>query len=288
MEKEELTVRKSRYCLSVLAAALFTFVFSHLTAFADAIWEPSNDFYMENPQDCEYEGRDYQTNGKEGFVVVYEEPGKPEEAGRIKNGKRFYVGFTYRDRGGNVWGAVNLWGYEPEADEVLEDQVRDGWVLMENLARIYVGSDFLEEYEKDFSDYRGELDAYEIKEQLLFWEYPGSGRICGWIETYFNDGDTPAYQYLYTDQDNIRWAYVGYYYGEKGWVCVDEPENRELSLSYGSQTVDQDLYPPQKPQGEISLPAESFGGVGIKTALAAVASVMLVTALLIAVLFKRK
>lgn len=92
-------MRKSRYCLSVLAAALFTFVFSHLTAFADAIWEPSNDFYMENPQDCEYEGRDYQTNGKEGFVVVYEEPGKPEEAGRIKNGKRFYVGFTYRTEG---------------------------------------------------------------------------------------------------------------------------------------------------------------------------------------------
>ena len=69
---------------------------------------------------------------------------------------------------------------------------------------------------------------------------------------------------------------------------MDEPENRELSLSYGSQTVDQDLHSPQKPQGEISLPAESFGGVGIKTALAAVASVMLVTALLIAVLFKRK
>lgn len=277
--------RKMKYP-AVLCVMLVFWTAVSFTAYADVIWEPSGEFYMDHPDECEYDGRDYQTNGKEGFVVVYEEPGSSKEVARIKNGKRFYVGFTYRGSG-VTWAALNLWGYEPEAEESLEDDVRDGWVVFDNLAKVYMEEDFRAEHAGEFADYQGELDGYEIKKELIFWDYPGSGRIVCWIEEYFNEGDAPVYQNLYTDQDKNRWTYVGYYYGDRGWVCVDDPESRELSLSYGPGEIDQKLYPASKPEGEVTPPGRGFDGMAVKLAVAAVLLVVVTTALLIAVLFRK-
>lgn len=278
--------RKKLTCLAAFSAALILWSSLILTVSADLIWEPSGEFYMDNLDECEYDGRDYQTNGKEGFVVVYEEPGSTREVARIKNGKRFYVGFTYRGSGGITWAVLNLWGYEPDEEESLESGVRDGWVVFENLAEVYMEEDFRAEHEEEFEEYQGELDGYEIKKELIFWDYPGSGRITGRMEEYFNGGDMPVCQKLYTDPDGNRWTYVGYYYGERGWICVDDPESRELSLSYGPGEMDQKLYPAAKPEGEVSVP-----GINAKVSGAAAAAVLLaaaVTALLIAVLFRKK
>lgn len=279
--------RKMPY-LATLGLTLVFWASAALNVFADVIWEPSDDFYAENLQECEYEGRDYQTNGKEGFVVIYEEPSSSGEVARIKNGKRLYVGFTYEDNKGNVWAAVNLWGYEPEEDEMLKSGERDGWTLMKSLVRLYGEDDFRKDHEKEFADYQGELDGYEIGEQMIFWEYPGSDKVNGWLENFFDDKAKPVYQYLYTDQDGIRWTYVGYYYGERGWVCVDDPESRELSLSYGPVAVEQELYPAGDTEGEVITMPEGSGSMDIKIAAAAVILVVIVTAVLISVLFKRK
>ncbi len=272
-------------CMTVLGAVLIFWASVSFTASADVIWEPSGDFYMDNLDECEYDGRDYLTNGKEGFVVVYEKPGDSKEVARIKNGKRFYVGFTYKGRGGVTWAVLNLWGYEPEAEESLKPDVRDGWVVFENLAQVYMEEDFRAEHESGFADYQGELDGYEIKKELIFWDYPGSGRITGRVEEYFSGGDSPVYQDLYTDPDGNRWTYVGYYYGEEGWVCVDDPENGELSLSYGPGAIDRELYPAKKPEGEV-MPPKTNAAV-MASAGAAVLLVVVVTALLIAVLFRK-
>lgn len=273
------------------AAALFAaffFTAPSMTARADTIWEPFGDFYEEHCQECEPVSENFLTNGRLGYITVYESPLSSKEAAKIKNGKIVYIGCTFTDKKGNIWGAVDLWGYEPEEGEALLEEAGSGWALMEDFAEIYNESDFCKEHGSEFQEYGGELDSYEIQDTVQLWTYPGSEMLQDTLSAYFNEEEAPSYEYLYTDADGLRWTYIPYYYGAKGWVCVDDPENAVLTTSYGPGVKEQELYSAAALDGEQQIILKNPADANTKIAAAAVAAVVAVTAVLIAVIFGKK
>lgn len=281
-------MKKRLSCLIYIMTAVLIFCTQSVSAYADLIWEPSGDFYSKHYDECEYVGKSYMTNGREGYVTVYEEPGSAEEIAEIKNGKSFYVGFSYKDNKGITWAVVDLGGYEPEEDETLAENFRDGWVPMENLAKNYGEDDFRAEHSDKFQEYQGEMEDYEIESRLIFWTYPGSGVICSEMTADFGAEGKPDYQYIYTDADGLRWTYVGYYYGCRGWICVDDSENSELTVSYEPGKMKQELYPAAAPEGELQTKALNPAGRETGIAVISVLAVMIITAVLIMLLFGKK
>ncbi len=251
---------------------------------ADAIWEPSDDFYWNHAQECEYVGTDYLTNGKDGYVNLYKEPGSDEIVATIKNGKRFYVGFSWTDKEKQVWAVMSLWNFTPEEGEMIAEENMDAWLPMENLARLYNEADFRADYGDTFEEYTDEMEGYEVKNVVYLWEYPGSEKSNGWIKMYEGAENAPDYDSLYTDPDGRRWTHIGYYYGNGGWICIDDPENANLTSGFESAKSNVELYPAALPGTEVVTRKDALGMAG-----AGVAGLVAVTAVLIAALFgKRK
>lgn len=217
---------------TVMLVTVLCLAGSRIEAQADVVWEPMDDFYWDNARECQFVGKDYRTNGSDGYVTVYKEPGSDEEIARLKNGKRFYAGFSWTDKEGTVWLVLDLWGYEPEGEEYLMKNVKDGWLPIGEMEKIYSQADFRMEHEDSFEEYQGEMEGYVIQREICLWEYPGSEVMNSSITSYMSPGDEPSYESLYTDPEGRRWTYVGYYYTNKGWVCIDDPENRELGREY--------------------------------------------------------
>lgn len=274
------------------AAALIAVSFLWIpavTAYADAIWEPFGDFYMEHYNECRIVAETYLTNGQEGYVTVYEDPASFRVAAIIKNGKSLYVGCSWKDKKGHVWGGVDLWGFEPEEDESLEKDMRSGWVLMNDMAELYHEGDFQREHSSEFEEYGGELDDYKIQNTMYMWTYPGSGSISGEISNYFSEGDVPDYEFLYTDADGYRWTRINYYYGIRNcWICIDEPENKDLTVSYEPGIISQKLYPAKTPGPEAGTHLIHTSKGIMTIAIVSVAAVVVLTAVLIAVIFRKK
>lgn len=281
-------MKKRLSCLTYIAAVVLIFCTQSISAYADLIWEPEGDFYSRHYDECEYVGKSYRTNGREGYVTVYEEPGSAKEVAKIKNGKSFYIGFSYEDNEGITWAVVDLWGYEPEADESLKENCKDGWVAMENLAKIYGEGDFRAEHSDEFQEYGGEMDDYEIENSLIFWTYPGSGVVHDEMTADFPAEGKPDYQYIYTDADGFRWSYVGYYYGCRGWICVDDAENENLMTSYAPGEIKQKLYPAKAPEETQQENVLNSAGGEVGIAVISVLAVMLITAALIVLIFGKK
>lgn len=268
---------------------------------ADAIWEPSDDFYWNHTKECTYVGTDYLTNGKDGYVNLYKEPGSDEVVATIKNGKRFYVGFSWTDKEKQVWAVMSLWNFTPEEGEMIAEENMDAWLPMEDLARLYNEADFRADYEDTFEEYTDEMAGYEIKEAVYLWEYPGSEKSNGWIQMYEGAENEPVYDSLYTDPDGRRWTHIGYYYGHGGWLCIDDPENKNLTSGFELAKSSVELYPAALPgemqteNGEVKelkMLQITSGEVTREDALgiagAGVTALVAVTAVLIAVLFGKK
>jgi len=281
-------MRKGYLAIAAVLAIVMVLL-PEIPALADAIWALYGDFYEEHYQECEVVNESYLVNSKEGYVVIYESPVSSEEVAMIKNGKALHIGCTWKDEKGRVWAAANLYGFEPDEEESLAGDISSGWLFMEELSPIYNEGDFMKEHRSSLKEYQGELDQYEIQNGIVTWAYPGSGTQKDIISEYFNEGEVPDYEYLYTDPDGLRWTRINYYYGfKKCWVCVDDPENEDLSVSYGPGVTEQELYPAKTPVKGSSSAVTGHADKERKTAAILVAGVVVITAVLITLIFGKK
>lgn len=195
-----------------------------LPAFADVIWEPENSFYNRHADECTYHDRSYLANGGDGYVTVRTAPSTYSEVANVANGTRFFVQFLWTDESGAQWGV----GYPAgEFDKM-------GWVPLADMACIYDYRDFEEDHGAEFRDYDGSGD--ELEEALVF-TYPG-GTVSSTLTR--GGGDTSfSFRSLYTDENGLRWTFIGYYMGHRdGWVCIDDPMNETLGAAE-ARTVSQ-------------------------------------------------
>ena len=206
--------------LLALALSLCLLTALSAPAHADVIWEPyDDDFWEEHKGEMVYHNRGYLANGPDGFVTLYESPEADRPVANVENGARLYVD--------HIWpGDGESWGvFSHRTEEVWES----AWVRMDQLALVYDHIAFQEDHGDEFREYDGSGDGLT---KAFLYSYPG-GVFYNFIDE--DKGYMPfaeAFTHLYTDEEGLRWTYVGYYMGRRNaWVCIDDPMNEELGVS---------------------------------------------------------
>ncbi len=186
-------------------------------ASADMIWTPDDPFYEKHQWECDYVGRDYVLAGYDGTVTVFTAPGGMNKL-TLDNGLQGTIQFTWEGKG-TVWGYLIRW------DDDRENRT-EGWVPMDDLSPVYDSQQFM-------ADHAGEIvetDPVLVDfHEAVLYDYP-NGPARSTME------EVPDYQrfdemftQVYTDENGLRWGYVGYYMGIRDyWICLDAPMNREL------------------------------------------------------------
>jgi len=184
------------------------------TVHADVIWEPMDAFYQANQDKCAPENRLYIANGYGGSVNIYKSPADARVMETLENGTALYITGIY-------FGTKGKWG-------VLEFD-HQGWVRMTDVYASYDAIAFEAERKSEFVSYNGEF--FEFPDEVLFWEYPrASSHYTVQLNAYSDFSDTlPSFSYAYTDSEGLRWGYVSYYYLNRGWVCLDAPNDPDIT-----------------------------------------------------------
>lgn len=222
---------KKKVLLAVLTLVLL--LAQPLTALADVIIEPFDDFYMKHSSECVYVGRTFIANGPDGSVPVRTEPGAGAEIVAIPNGDAIYVSHTY-DLNGKPWGVVLLHAYveqeqpagpEGENDELVSAYEPTGWLPMEQMRLKYDYISFQEDHADEFYAYTGSYDKFINAKKIVFWTWPGSGEVA-WV----NDGGVYAeyfrFSHVYKDAQGREWGFPDD--RSAAWICIDDPENENL------------------------------------------------------------
>ena len=90
-----------------------------LSASADLIYQPRDDFFDEYWDECDQYDKTHIANGADGHVTIYKTPKDLQILGTIPNGEKGYVAWIYTAEDDSVWGCVKLW----------EEKI-EGWILM--------------------------------------------------------------------------------------------------------------------------------------------------------------
>ncbi len=229
-----------RKLLALLTAMLLLATLT-TPAFADIIWEPfGNSFYKSHSHECSYHDRSYLANGEKGYVTVRTAPDSMTEVVNIANGTRFFVVHVWTDEDGTPWGV----GYPSGMFD------SEGWVKLSDMAMIYDYISFEEDHGSEFKEYDGSGDHLT---EAYVYAYPGG--VCSSKKMEQGSGDyrfTEGFKNLYTDENGLRWTFIGYYMGHRdGWVCIDDPLNENLgtetSLTVGQVRGGGLLKPPADP-----------------------------------------
>lgn len=183
-------------------------------AWADVLWEPVGDtFYDRHAQSCETVDRVYVVP-EDSSLTLYRSPEDGTVVAQYFGGERMYVNQSL-NVGGELWAV----GYP------LSDYDTQGWFRLGRLQLEYDTEQFIQDFQASFTEYQGQLDEYQVQDQLYTWTYPGSG-VYDSVFTPDLLGDMPiTCQYVYTDPEGGQWGYVGYYMGRCGWVYLDHPES---------------------------------------------------------------
>lgn len=186
-----------------------------LPASADILWAPyGNLFYKSHSDECEVVDRGYVTNGEKGYVSVVTAPDSPVQVENLANGTCFRVVHVWTDRDGTQWGTGYLGGET------------EGWVKMEEMALLYDDKAFREDHGDELAAYDGSGDHLA---EVCLYHYPGGAYSRTLTENAAYLSFAEAFTDLYTDENGLRWAYIGYYMGRNNlWACLDDPMNENL------------------------------------------------------------
>ena len=199
--------------LLALAAAFALIV----PASADLIWEPQDSFYERHRNECTYVGRRYELAGYDGTVSIWNAPNGRVTA-TMPNGGRVTVQFRWS--GGVAWGYV--YGYSDNRDD-------GGWIPMDDLSLVYDSHQFMEDHEVEIAAF----DPVPVEfHSAVLYSYPNgpAGRVLEEDADYMPFSE--VFTTVYTDENGLRWGYVGYYMGrENSWVCLDDPMNGNLDTN---------------------------------------------------------
>ena len=257
-----------RLLCGIILGCLLATLFITGTVRADLIWTPNDDFFNKHFEECERLGRSYMANGHNGYVEIKKNPLSEETIANKENETEFYVSFTYTGPSDRVWGVV-------------EFDNSTGWIVMEDLLVIYDNISFMEEHEGDIEAFQGEWEDYVSgKEPVQFYPYPGSGKSTSAMDI---KEDKPVVSYTYEDDEGRLWGYVNYYFSHKGWICLSDPRNANIS---GSKEAPQATLIPKA--SELPDPSYPLFSRDILVIVLLVAAVVVGTGMIIRIFWKKK
>ena len=199
------------------------------TAQADILIEPHNDFYYRHRQECQRVDRNFITNGERGFVSLKAEPGSQDEVIQISNGQILYIILTYNQQG-KIWAATEVHSPDDPNNPWL-----NGWIPLEDLLLEYDYISFAEDHQNEIYlfDHDSYYDKLPTNGDLVFWSWPGSGKLAWLLEEDWRSSDSEEYWLQpsqgYTDSSGRQWGFFAYIYGVKNiWACLNDPTNKDI------------------------------------------------------------
>ena len=219
MEKEYDGKRKV-FLRMVISACIAVFVFGHpLSASADVIFEPDNDFYGRHSDECTYFNRSCIAGAD---TYLWDAPNLVTGGQSAQEGEQIYISFVYTDKDGIEWGLA---------------EYLDQWILMADLYLEYGSPEFMEEYSGEIY----EDEPYLLSDGTVFvsWSYPESGVINSSGASVTDDYEITTF---YTDPDGRLWGYSAYMYGSRDvWICLSDIADTNIP-----QRVEHELIPAQE------------------------------------------
>ena len=276
-----------------LLLSLLLLCLSLTPAFADLVWEPSDDFWVSHRSECTKTGddpyfpsEDFEAQAQ---IRVVKSPEDHTPVKTIEPGESFGTAVK--------WDKHPFW-------RLLSDE--SGWIVLENAKRYYTERDFLAEHEDELvKPETEEKVAYEY--DTVAWLYPGSATHSQLYSLYELTPDGTI-EYKYTDQDGRIWAQMGFIYQQSvSWICLSDPYSTDLpanapefaSEEYPPAPRDEDpayilttdetkpTAPSEEPAAEEPAAETPVKKTGVALPIILVVSVMLLTGVLI-VLLSRK
>ena len=263
-------------CITILVLLAVLMTTLPLSARADMLAEPDNDFYRRNYDKCVALQRSFYANGRSGSVSLKARPGSGGEVLNFENGTVLFIMFTYNNNG-TIWGVTEIW--EPR---------KSGWLPMDDLLLKYDYISFEEDYRDEFYSYSGAYDALQEIPDLIFYTWPGSGEISRILEAQWRNSSEHEKNFLegnktaYKDSEGREWVFIPYLFGRiNGWICLSDPLNKDIPAFNA------------EPQPELWQPGEEHlepqGGLSLPTiVIILVAALVIITAVLIRVFWKKK
>jgi len=259
----------------IFACALLISLLSGF-AIADVIWEPPDDFYMSHANECQYVNRSFYANGKNGYLEIFSKPGGIS-LGFSENGEIYHVQFSYK-LGDEDWGVLE---YSESGDKLVprdDGDYKTGWIKLSDTVLKYDYLSFEEEHKLEYKPYDGDYTELSGIKNIVIWTFPRSGENCGTLDEIDNNFTVES---VYTDSDGLKWGYISYYYGHKNfWVCLSDPQNFSIAAA------DIEIPPMHTPDPGF-VPRSSSKDM-TKTIIICISSVVLITAVLIVILGKKK
>ncbi len=216
-----------------------------MSALADVIYEPEDDFFEKHRDECFYENRVYMAWGEAGHAAVMKNPKSNKVMEELPNGTEVYVGW--------IWGKEGGWA-------LLEGR---GWVRMDELSVKYDSISFEEEHGAEFVILE-EPEFIDLTgcECLQLWRYPGDTEpfaTLSWTgeDAWFSEPPKDlSFNTIYeSPSGGHRWGYVHYFYGYRNcWVCLTAPD---AAWFCGSSELSEEQPPNTPSPAETPAPTEA-------------------------------
>lgn len=189
-----------------------------LPVFADVIWEPRDSFYSRHRDECSYEDRRYELAGVDGTVNLWSAPNGLVTK-TLQNGLVLRVQFR--------WTGDSLeWGYVYGSAE--DGTSLEGWAPMDDMSLVYDSRQFTQDHKLEIKDGDPADVSFTAARLYSYPRGPLTGSVLNERRDYMPFSD--IFSTVYTDDEGLRWGYVGYYMGRcDAWVCIDDPESQDLS-----------------------------------------------------------
>lgn len=191
---------------------LFAVMLFPVSAFADVIYEPTDEFYEKHRNECVHENEVYSAMGPENCAVFYKSPENKKINFTLENGESIRIIEIYTDK------KDISWGY---ADSYKENRAVSGWVPMEYMWKEYNSDMFFSQYRDQIKNGNRTINKDGTVEKINFWVYPGS-ESCFEYTPY--EDFKPNVQNIFTDEQGREWGFIGYYMGRwDAWIFMDDP-----------------------------------------------------------------
>lgn len=208
--------------LCALFCLFFAVMLLPVTAFADVILEPHDEFYEKHSQECQHDHRDYSPLGQEDRAVFYNSPEDPQESFSLENGKSIEIRVIYTDDNDISWGYAEIYtnsGYI------------SGWVPMEHMMTAYNPALFLSQYSEEIKYGSRRINENRTFDVVFLWAYPGSESRTS---LRFDKDYVLKVKGIFTDEQGREWGlfdrsgwqsdWISERYGRKyDWIFMDNP-----------------------------------------------------------------
>ncbi len=244
----------------IAAAALILCTAMSAAVSADVIIEPSDSFYNSHSSEIEGNGGKYTRRFElAAETKVYNDP-NGKAVGKLSAGISPYIAYYYTDKSGVKWGGY--FDYSGD-DELL-------WIPVDGLDYVYDNYSFEEEHKDEITDGGAdEYASYRTDKTIYLWAYPGSTESIP-METHPDEFMTYVSK-IYTDTTGGKWGYIGYIWGESGWIYLDDATD---SAPFGEDVsagamMTESVYEETGSRNPYALPAVlAVGAAGVSAAMA--------------------